>query len=70
MKRRNLLKRISHEARTQRISWHLAREGADHSIFLLDGLIVTVPRHTEINRLTALGIFKRCEIKFGLGWWK
>ena len=31
---------------------------------------VTIPRHREINEITAQGIFTTLEAELGLGWWK
>lgn len=70
MNRRTLIHRIAREARRKKLRWELAREGANHSIFDLDGLLVTVPRHSELNEFTALGILTRCAEKFGPKWWR
>ena len=70
MNRRTLIRKIAKEAQRQQLNWRLAREGADHSIFDLDGLSITVPRHSDLNELTALGILKRCAMKFGPKWWR
>ena len=48
----------------------LLREGANHSIFDLDGLPVPIARHRELGRHYAEGIFKQCEAKLGKGWWR
>jgi hypothetical protein len=32
--------------------------------------VVTIPRHREINELTALGIFKSLEPELGENWWR
>lgn len=70
VKRRELLKAIAAAARDSELSWVLARQGANHEVYSLDGLIIPVPRHTEINELTAESIFKECEPKLGRRWWK
>jgi len=31
---------------------------------------VAIPRHREIDEITAQGIFTTLEAEFGLGWWK
>ena len=39
MNRRTLIRKIAKEAQRQHLDWRLAREGAGHSIFDLDGLM-------------------------------
>jgi len=39
-------------------------------VFTLDGQRVIVPRHTEINEVTAREILKSLEDKLGKDWWK
>jgi hypothetical protein len=34
------------------------------------GTLVTVPRHREINELTALAIERLLEAELGEGWWR
>ena len=34
------------------------REGANHTIYRINGTKVSIPRHKEINELTAQGILK------------
>jgi hypothetical protein len=70
MKRRELLKAIAAAARNADLSWALLRQGANHEVYSLDGLVIPIPRHTEINELTAESIFKECEPKLGRRWWK
>lgn len=70
MKRRILIRKIAKEAKRQDVSWRLHREGSKHSVYSLDDEIIPVPRHAEINELTARGILKQCEPKLGKGWWK
>ena len=58
MKRRDLVRRLEAIAkelgRTMTIT-----EGANHSVVRLDGKVVsTIPRHNEINELTAQAIIK------------
>lgn len=70
MKRRDLIRKIAAEAKRQRIGWEFDHEGARHTIYQLDGLIVPIPRHNEINEMTAEGIKKDCQEKLGKGWWR
>jgi hypothetical protein len=70
VKRRLLLKKISAEAKRQGVSWVLAREGGAHSVYVLDGVIIPVPRHTELGENLAMDIFKECQPVLGMGWWR
>lgn len=70
MKRRELVKRIRAEAKAQGVEWSFTREGGRHEVYSLDGLVIPVPRHAEINEITAQGIMKECEAKLGKGWWR
>jgi len=49
MKRRNLIRRIAQEAMRQGVEWKVHREGANHTIYLLGGTRIPIPRHTEIG---------------------
>lgn len=45
-------------------------EGGKHTKFYIDGKRVIVPRHNEINEMTAQAILKQCEPIFGKDWWR
>lgn len=55
MKRRDLIKQIERAAGDAGVSWALVGEGGNHSVFSLNGRRVEIPRHREINELTANG---------------
>ena len=46
------------------------REGANHTIYVLDGTTIPVPRHRELGERLAEDIFKECQDVLGKGWWK
>ncbi|UJW33886.1 hypothetical protein L3Q67_09020 [Saccharothrix sp. AJ9571] len=48
----------------------LAREGANHTVYTLNGVVVPIPRHNELGEIFAVDIFKECEGVLGKGWWK
>ena len=56
MKRTDLLKRLAEVGDLE-----FVREGARHTIFLVKGNIVAVPRHREINEITAIEIIRDAE---------
>lgn len=70
MKRRALLKRIAMAASEADMKLDLVREGGEHSVYQCGAKRFTVPRHTEINELTALGILRHLESELGSGWWR
>ena len=70
MKRRDLVKKIATAAKRQRVGWRLSREGANHSVYTLDTVVVPIPRHREIGENLAVEIFKECEAVLGKGWWR
>jgi mRNA interferase HicA len=70
MKRRDLLLKISKAAKVVGIDWEPVREGAEHTIYRIGSQKVSVPRHREINQLTAEGILKDTEEELGKGWWR
>jgi hypothetical protein len=48
----------------------LDREGGNHAVYSLDGLMIPMPRHNEIDDRLAQQIYKECEPKLGKGWWR
>jgi len=71
MKRRDLLKRIAREAQTRGGEWVLVRAGAEHDIYRLGKTVqVSIPRHQEINEITARKIMAACEKELGEAWWR
>ena len=52
------------------MNWEFVREGASHSLYQLGATRVVLPRHSEINEITALSIMKDLEGQLGKGWWK
>lgn len=60
MKRRALIKQITSEATRQNMAFEIDREGK-HTVYSLDGLMIPIPRHSEINERTARDTLKECE---------
>jgi hypothetical protein len=69
MKRRNLIRRIAQEAMRQGVEWKVHREGANHTIYLLGGTRIPIPRHNEIGERLAMAIFVEAEGELGRRWW-
>lgn len=68
--RRDILKTIAKAAKAAGLEWALDREGANHSVYSLDGLMIPIARHTEIDNQMAAIIYKECSTKLGKDWWK
>jgi hypothetical protein len=61
---------MSTGAREADVRWEFVREGRDHEIWSLDGRLVPIPRHREINDETAVAILRSLESRLGKRWWR
>ena len=59
MKRRDLMKQLDAEAKRQGLVVEIVREGGSHTIVRIGDRQTTVPRHSEINEMTARSILKQ-----------
>lgn len=57
MKRRDLIRKLENNG------WELARRGSDHDIYTNGTISQPIPRHNEINEITAKNILKRAGLK-------
>jgi hypothetical protein len=48
----------------------LVREGSRHEFWQVGGVLVSVPRHRDINEWTAVGIMRDLEPMLGKDWWR
>jgi len=58
VKRKALEKQLARRANEAGTTWEFVREGANHSVWSFGGMLITIPRHNDINELTAKGILK------------
>jgi mRNA interferase HicA len=65
-----LLRKIRRTAAFAGIDFVLVRQGGSHSIFRCGSQNVVVPRHGEINEITARGIMRDLDHTLGRDWWK
>jgi mRNA interferase HicA len=70
MKRRQLVATVQARAKSSGRGWTPERRGGRHDLWRCGSTVVTIPRHREINELTALGIFKSLEQELGENWWR
>ena len=68
-KRRDIISTIAAAAR-KRSCHGIAREGANHTVYSLDGLMIPIARHNEIAKGTTEAIYRECAPKLGRGWWR
>ena len=69
-KRADIIKQIEKAAKAAQLKFILAREGANHTIYELDGVMIPIARHRELGQRYAETIYKQCETKLGKGWWR
>jgi hypothetical protein len=70
MRRRDLLARINKAAQEHDLKLEEVRDRGAHTIFRVGSAQFSVPRHTEINELTAQSIMRYLERELGQGWWR
>lgn len=58
MKRRDLMKRLSQIAKSEGVDMDV-REGGSHTVVRIGERQTTVPRHAEINEITAKAILRQ-----------
>jgi hypothetical protein len=69
VKRREVIKRIADEAKTQGKEFFTV-ELTRHTGIVVDGFRSTLGRHAEIPEQTARSFFKQFEGVLGEGWWR
>lgn len=65
-----MIKRISTAAKSQGLTWELERQGANHEVWSVDGLMIPIARHREFGNRVAEMIWKECEARLGEDWWR
>jgi mRNA interferase HicA len=55
------MKKADLEARLRELGWRFLRQGGRHEVWTNGELETTVPRHREINELTARAIIRLAE---------
>ena len=68
--RAHVLSTIQKEANRRGVTWTLVREGGNHTIYALNGVIVPIARHNEFEARYTEMVYKECEPVFGKGWWR
>jgi hypothetical protein len=68
--RADLIRAIAREARRQGVAWAVAREGANHTIYLLGRTRMPIPRHSKIRERLTRAILGETEAELGRRWWQ
>jgi mRNA interferase HicA len=58
VKRADLIRTIAAAATAAKTTFTLVREGGQHSVYRYGSQLVVIPRHREINELTARAILR------------
>jgi hypothetical protein len=64
------VKRIKREAKRRDLDFLFDHEGANHTLYDLDGTMIPIPRHREIGEGLTEQIYRECQDKLGKGWWR
>ncbi|MGD0085217.1 MAG: hypothetical protein ABSD78_18815 [Acidimicrobiales bacterium] len=73
MKRKDLLGLIRQAAKSAGLDWEMVQTSGrgNHEKWRLGTNVqVSIPRHREINEITATEILKATQEALGAGWWK
>jgi hypothetical protein len=71
MKRTALIRKVREAAKNAGIRWELVASKGNHEKWRLGATVqVAIPRHSEINEITAEAILKDTEAELGARWWK
>ena len=71
MKRTALIRRISGAAKANGLTWTQVASKGNHEKWRLGTSVqLSIPRHGEINEITAEAILRSTESELGEGWWK
>jgi mRNA interferase HicA len=61
VKKKDLMRHLNGLSKTNGVPFEMLRQGANHELWVFNGHRLTIPRHTEINELTAKGIIGDAE---------
>jgi hypothetical protein len=70
MKYRDLIRKISKAAKAQDITFAMQRQSGSHQMWTCGSTPVVIPKHTEVNEITAQSICKTLEAELGEDWWR
>jgi hypothetical protein len=69
-KRTEVIKKIEQAARARGLTFTLKRHGGNHDVYDLDGQMIPIERHRELQHGYAEKLYRQCQPKLGKGWWR
>jgi len=69
-KRADLISKMEKAAKAAEFKFLLVREGANPTIYDLDGVKIPIAGHRELGQRYAETVYRQCETKLGRGWWR
>jgi hypothetical protein len=70
MKHRDLVRKIRNAAMVKGIPFEMRRQRGSHQMWTCGSTSVVIPKHGEVNEVTAQSICKQLEGELGKGWWR
>jgi len=70
VKRQALVSKIRKAAKMADLKWEMVREGSNHEVWQCGTTKVSIPRHREVNEITAENILKDLGDELGEDWWR
>lgn len=70
MKYRDLVSKIRKAAKAKGVLFEMQRQKGSHQVWTCGSTPVVIPKHAEVNELTAVSICKTLEAELGEGWWR
>ncbi|MGH3313095.1 MAG: type II toxin-antitoxin system HicA family toxin [Streptomyces sp.] len=70
MKHRDLIAKIRKAARLHGVSFEKIRQRGSHEMWRCGTTQVVIPKHNEVNEITAESVCKTLEAEFGERWWR
>ncbi|QGJ93102.1 hypothetical protein SEA_CALM_85 [Mycobacterium phage Calm] len=63
-----VLRKIGRAAKDRGLTFEVKRAGGNHTIYSLDGHMVTIPNGSKVTRVEAT--YRQLQVKLGRGWWR
>ncbi|MZE75923.1 type II toxin-antitoxin system HicA family toxin [Streptomyces xinghaiensis] len=70
MKYKTLVARVRKAAKAKDVPFEMRRQKGSHQVWTCGATPVTIPKHKEINEITAESICKALETELGEKWWR
>lgn len=70
MKYTDLIRKIRRAAAAAGVTFEMKRQKGSHQMWTCGSVSVVIPKHGDVNELTAQGICKDLESELGKGWWR